>query len=297
MNMNCPKCGNINNPGTRFCVKCGTKIVNEEVLYDVTMNANADSSNVNQNIINQQIIESNQNVTSQNQPVNTQVSSAITVINYFSIILAVLLKPFTGFKEELKKFNEFKNSVLITLIVSAIGMLLNFVKTIVSVVRIKSLNWSTGGYETEWAWENLKEINYLELIFKNFFIYLGIIVGVAAIYYLVGLIFKKQSNFSRLLGISSLAMVPMFLSFLILSPLMGIIWDKLSLSVLIIGIVYTLILLYETMNNEIILDGNIKYYFNFICLAIIGVITGYICLEMFLGSATSDLDDLLNLFK
>ena len=75
----------------------------------------------------------------------------ISFVEYFSSILAVILKPFTAFKEKLNKFNVFKNSVILALIVSGLTTIINLVTSMFNVIRVKSFDWSSGDNKTTWG--------------------------------------------------------------------------------------------------------------------------------------------------
>lgn len=285
--MNCPNCGAVNNPDSKFCVRCGTNIEGVQVQTEQPSQVGtATQQPVNQNV---------------NIPANNlnQVTSStkISFLQYFFIIVSIILKPFTAFKDELKKFDVFKNSMIMSLIISGAATLINLITTMLNAIIVKSYSWSSGKYTTTWVWENLKDLNYVELIFKNFLIYLGVIFAIAAIYYLAGLVAKKQTNFARLLGISSLVVTPVLICSLLLAPILSLIWSELAMPVIIIGLIYTLILLYENMNNEIKLEGDMKYYFNLICLSILAIVIYFIYMKLVIASATDGLDEIFDLFS
>ncbi len=221
----------------------------------------------------------------------------ISFVEYFSSILAIILKPFTAFKEKLNKFNVLKNSVILALIVSGLTTIINLVTSMFNVIRVKSFDWSSGDYKTTWVWDNLKELNYIEIIGKNFLICLGVIFAIAVVYYIASLIVKKQVNFSRLVAVSTFAIIPVLISSLILSPLASLIWIQLAMPIVIIGAMYTFVLLYEGMNNEVALEGDIKYYFNLICLSILLIAGYYLCVNLVMSSITSELGDALEIFS
>ena len=211
--------------------------------------------------------------------------------------MSVILKPFTAFKEELKKFDVFKNSMIMSLIVSGVSTLINLITTMLNAIIVKSYSWSSGKYTTTLVWENLKDLNYVEIIFKNFLIYLGVIFAIAVVYYLASLVVKKQTNFARLLGISSLVVTPVLICSLLLAPILSLIWAELAMPVIIIGLIYTIILLYENMNNEILLEGNVKYYFNLVCLSILAVVIYFLYMKLVIGPATDGLEEIFDLFS
>lgn len=298
--MNCQNCGTLNNIGSKFCIKCGKSLNEGQPIQSMPGSSYQEVLNEPINkTLNQ---NSSQNFDTISQPMNnlsnTSTSGAkVSFMSYFFIILAVILKPFTAFKEELNKFNGFKNSIILSLIISVGATLINLISSMLSVVRVKSFDWASGGYKTNWIWENLKNLDYLKIIGKNFLIYLGIIVAIAVVYYLGSLIIKKQTNFSRLLGISALAIIPLLICSLILAPLLSLIWVGLKIPVIIIGVVYTVIIIYEVINNEILLEGNVKYYFNLVCLSILGIVAYYLCIKVFMSSITGELDGLNNIMN
>lgn len=285
--MICPKCSTQNIDGSKFCIRCGSVLSDSQI--NQTFNTQNTQSNISQST---QVSYSDQINNSYLEQTNNKSITKISIRECFYIILAVILKPFTAFKQELNKFNDFKSSAILSLAVSIIATLISLVKTMISSVRVTSY-WSS---EVEWVWENLKEINYIKVIGTNFFIYLGIIALIAGIYYIGSLIIKKQTNFARLLGISAMAVSPMLICSLILSPLLSLVWVELAMPITLIGAVYTLVILYEGINSEILLDGNAKYYFNLVCFSILGIVMYYLCIELFMSSISGGFEDIMDLF-
>lgn len=300
--MNCPNCGTSNNVGSKFCIRCGQNLESTQISTEQSVQTTETSfQEVPLQSINNTSIPSENNFqanVAQSQPVNTNTTPAakVSFMGYFFIILAVILKPFTAFKEELNKFNNFKNSAMMSLVVSGVGTLINLITTMLNSVMVKSYDWSSGGYKTTWTWDNLKEIKYLEVVGKNFLIYLGVIIAIAAVYYIASLIVKKQTNFSRLLGIAAIAVAPMLVCSLVLSPLLALIWIKLAMPITLIGAIYTVVLVYEGMNNEVLVEGNAKYYFNLVCLSILGIAAYYLYMKLFMSSISGGLEDIMDLF-
>ena len=299
--MNCSNCGFLNNPNAKFCVKCGQSLENVNGgngSQDVLVNNAVQTLEMQNNSMNSNVSSSISNVTASgtlNQTVH--VNQKISLINYFYVILAVIIKPFTTFKEELNKFSHLKNSAIIALIVSIIATLVRLLTVMFNVVRVKDYNIFDKSSETKWVWENLKNLDYLDVIGKSFLVFLGIILIIAGVYYIVSLIMKKQASFSRMCGIASISVVPMYLGVLLLSPLLSLISSKFSMPIVLIGGVYTILLIYEAMNSELHFEWNIKYYFNLLCLSIIGIASFYIYSE-FLGTSNISLvEDILDMIR
>ena len=279
--MNCSNCGTFNNDGSKFCINCGQSLVNNQKKIDPQLNKNENNFQSGNTTI--QSIDHN------------VATTKLLLVSYFFTILAVILKPSTVYKEELNKFNELKNSIILSSVISGIVTLVNLITTMLTVVRVRSLSWSSGGYATTWQWENLKQLNYIQLIGKNFLIYLGIIALIAVVYYIAGLIIKKQTNFSRMLGISALAVVPMLICISFLSPVLSMISAQLTMPIILIGIVYTIIILYEGMNREVPLEGNVRYYFNLVCLSILIVAGYYLMLKLMMSSISGAFENVMDL--
>ena len=254
------------------------------------------------NIVQQQPINNNIGINNFSQTSSQVINNTVknenlkmNFIEYFTFILGVILKPYTSFKDKLNNFNEFKNSAILSIIVSISAMLISLVKTIISTVCV-----TTGGLlsesKTEWIWENLKEIQFVKVIGMNLLAFLGIILAIACVYYIAGLVIKKQPNFSRLLGIAAVSVVPILLSTLIFLPILTMIYIPLGMGVTIFGAVYTLIIMYETINSEIPMEGNAKYYFNLICLSILFIVGYFVYMKFFMVS-TGDLSDYFDMFR
>jgi hypothetical protein len=64
----------------------------------------------------------------------------------------------------------------------------------------------------------------------------------------------------------------------------------------LIGAIYTIVLIYEGMNNEVLVEGNAKYYFNLVCLSILGIAAYYLYMKLFMSSISGGLEDIMDLF-
>lgn len=315
--MTCSKCGANNIDGSTFCIKCGANLKEmQQTMQQPIQTNNAPIQNFQQmNVQQEQPIYNQQSVNNQqtaydqqqmynqqpmyNQPiqqssVNTNVSTS--PLNYLMYIIAILIKPFKSFKEEEAKLNNTKTSLVLALIISVAMTIINLVKTVFTTVRVASYSW-TSGYTYSWQWDNLKNIKWIEVIGKNFLIYACVLFAIALVFYLGSLIIKKQLGFIKSLSIASTSVVPAIISAMIISPLAGKIWSPLSIIFMVVGIVYSLIILYELMNDVLKLDSDKKIYFNLTCLGILAIAGYYAFMKLFMSSVTSGLDGLLNLFK
>lgn len=211
--------------------------------------------------------------------------------DYFSVIKAIILKPFTGLKDEINKISNILSAGILALIIAALATILTLIKTIITTVRVTSI-WND---ETSWVWDNISNINFVKAIGLNFIIFLGLIAAVAFVYYIGSLILKKQADFPKLLGIAVTTTLPVIICYTLISPILGMIWGLLGLLATVIGLVYTLILTYELMSEELGLKENSKFYLNLICLTIISAIIYYVIIYLLIASVANGLNGIFNL--
>jgi len=305
--MFCNKCNFENEGLAKNCMKCGNELeVNvEQPIQDINANEN---NLTNNNVVNsepipdQQVQSPTETKSVQETPpaetmqVNNQPTGSL---NYFAFILAVLLKPITKMKEELHKFEDTKTALIFAGIIAGTTTVINLVRTIFSIVYVPSTPglFGFGATEAHWDWNNLEMLNWGEAIFRNLLLYAGILGAIALVYYLAGLIIKKQPNFKRLLGVASISLIPTVIAVMILSPLIAIIYAPLGIIVSVIGAVYTLVLLIDSVNKELVLEDNdLKIYINVACLSIL-ISSGYYIFMRIFFTISSDLGDLLDLFS
>lgn len=317
--MVCKNCGIDNNPVNKFCIKCGAELSKEEtgsiIGIEESPTDGSNGVNIGPNAVDIQTIPTASETTANNQPnSNNQVNSsfngamsnnqAVSVsngnnskFNYFKYLIFIIIKPVDSLKDNENELNNFKNSGIIALIVSALAMVLNLIKTVISTGYVKESTNIWG--ETTKASFNLdliKELNFVDLILKNFFIYLGIILAIAVVFYLGNLVIKKNVSFVKMLAISTVSFLPIALGIYLLGPVFGLIWSDLNVIFIIIGLVYALVLLYVLTDNELKLEGNIKVYFYAACLAILLVIGYFILKQILISSVTNALGDLFSGF-
>lgn len=306
--MNCSNCGTYNDPQSKFCIKCGNSLTanNSNVGMPQTEQSN-------QNVVMQQQIQpinQNENFTQPVQPEvqyqqslnqnniqqpGQQSNAGVAPLNYIMYLIAILLKPIKCFKEEENKLNNPKTSFILVLIITGVMTVSNFLHTVITTVRVANYSWSEG-YTYSWDFSRMKNINYLEVIGKNFLIYAGIILSIAVVFYLGSLVIKKNLNFIRTLSISATSVIPAVIGSMILSPILGLIWSPLSMVFIIIGLVYSFVILYELINSDLQLEGDIKIYFNAICFGILIVAGYYVYINLLVSSISSGLDNILDLF-
>ena len=278
--MICSKCGTSNQEGAKFCVRCGSP------LQDIAFA----QSNVE---VRENVNMMNTAVTAQN---SVSVKEKFNGQEYLAVLAGIFVKPAQVIKSSVPKFDDFKNSAILGVIVVVIATIASLIQSMATIVVEKRYTLFEG-VKTTIEWENLKDLDYFDVIFKNLLLYIGIILAIAAVYYGVSLLFKKKVSFPKFVGIASLSMIPMVAGSLILGPLLGMLYAPLNPILSLIGIVYSLFLLYEMMSQEVSLEGNAKFYFHMLCMTILLIVGYFTYTEFVISSVADDLDSILNFMK
>ena len=214
--------------------------------------------------------------------------------SYIDFIVAVILKPVTAFKKELNKFDDIKIAGIYTAIVAAVIMLINLINQIIISVRIPVRtggNWMTPGTVTghEWDWSGMNELPWVELILRNYLIYIAVIAGVALVYFLAGLIAKKEVKYQRVLAVVTTSAIPVIVLGMVLAPLFGWIHFSLGFIVASAALIYVFALLFSGINAALSLeDADVRVYLHAGCMLLLAIISYFVIQQM----ATSIFADL-----
>ncbi len=286
--MLCSKCHSENLENAKFCGKCGNPLnqTSQESLENIALTSLQNNALVQKPTVNY----------AQNAPIENQ-SKPKGSMNYVKYILDFLIKPFKTIEEKESNLNDTKNSILLCLIVTVFMVVMSLISTILSTIRVPSYDLKAG-LTYKWDFSLIKNVKFLEVIGKNFVIYAGILLLIALVYYFAGLVKKKNVSFQKLLSITSSSMIPLAISLMVLAPLLKMIWAPLYMICILVGSIYSLILFYECMNQEFMLEKEEKLYFNFICFLILGVAIYFIYTNFLIPKTVSGgLDQVLDLFK
>ena len=123
---------------------------------------------------------------------------------------------------------------------------------------------------------------------------IGIILAISGIYYIGSLIIKKEIKFPRMLGITSITIIPALACILILAPVLSFIYIPLGIGITIVGILYTILVLNEIISNEISLKGNLKLYFNLIVISILLMIVSYIGIDSLINTISDNINNIFS---
>jgi len=194
-------------------------------------------------------------------------------------MISVIKNPITSYNAKERKYSNIKSASFLVALISGLMMLSNLIVTMVNTAHVYEFNYFTDGTYS-WDWSQIKHLNYLTLLVKDYVVYALLFFAIATVFYVAFLIIKKTIKFSKVLFIATTALIPVVVATMILAPLLNIIWGVLGASIGIVGIVYSLILLYELINSKIELELENKIYFNIITFSVIGLICYYGIINM-----------------
>ena len=271
--MNCSKCGTTNSPGSRFCINCGNDLASETIQ----------SQNANQNFnqLNNQV-----NPYNNHDVISKKRHYGNILMDCIMLFWRMIINPSTAYNDENNEFDDPKKSLIMTAILTVVMTISDLIKTIISVARVPKYSYSQG-YSYVWNFSLIKDIKFIKIIFQDLITFAGIILAVCIVFYIGSLIIKNQLNFIKSLTISAICLVPAILGIMVLSPIFNLLWTPLGTSLVIIGFMYTIILLYEFMNEELKLEGNKKIFFFLACFSVLFIGGYYAYTRIILNSVSS----------
>lgn len=268
--MKCEKCGHESPKGSKFCVGCGGELNTQ--------------------------VSSNSSVNVAGATTNSATLKSGASFNFLMFIVAAFLKPSQSFDEEKSKLDDVKNCMIFSGIIAVLMMLVNLVTSMIAAVITKSYSLFEGSYKTEFVWENLKELPYLSLIFKNLLIYAIVILALAGIFFVGALIAKKTITYIRALAITAISMIPFIGIGMLLSTILGLIWQPLSVILVLVGFIYSIAIFVGLLSKELSFDNKDYMIYYFVgCFSTVLIIT-YFIVTKWLSSILSA-DSILNTFS
>lgn len=258
--MKCNKCGNVNAAGVNFCVSCGNKL--EAPKGKATKVATKENANIN-------------------------------VMDYFQLIVSAIVKPGNFIKEKVSKLANIKDSAIIAAAIGFIITVISLLKTMITTVFYKNIFSGSISFDIE----RLGSIPYFKTIFLGLLINIGISFVIAGIYYVAGLILKKTPNYSKMVGTVAIGLIPYFVVSTVIAPIFGLIHFNLQIIIAIAGLMYSLAIIYEGLNEELKLEDDKKIYVNAACMTILLVCIYLIGYNMIMSAVSSSLSSSFNIFK
>ena len=192
-------------------------------------------------------------------------------------------------KEKINEnFEKFKNIPAVSFILSTLFTLTFPIFTTVS--RPASL---FGTKKAGLDFSLLNKFDWFQNTIGNFLIVLATIAAIAGIYYLAGLIMKKnQLNYFRLVTIVSVASFAWILTASLISPLILNVSAPIAGAIGYAGMIFSGLVVYEAMSAELELKEDKKVIVNIFVAAIIALAITLISASLIKSSTNSIVDSL-----
>lgn len=234
--MFCPKCGEKNVEGARFCANCGSNFDGVQVGSSKQTASVKNSENV--------------------------------ISNIFKYMVVAFVKPFKMFDKESKKLSTPKYSLIYSGIVCGIMWILSIITTIFRAARTVSYGWS--GTTTTW---DFGKVQYFKIIGVNLLVYVGLVAAIAGVYCLGSLIVKKSVTYFKMLSITATAIMPYVLTSVFLAPLLGMLNFHVGAVIAIAGIVYSVLIFLGLVDSQVnFKTKEQKLYFHLICVGVLFIV-------------------------
>ncbi len=295
----CEKCQAENEDSAQHCAKCGAPLMSAESTNSAATNGapapEASHATPAAPSVMPPVESTKPTETSDTAAHSATGSTAPNskMPNFFGFIVSAIAKPISTFRDELPKFSSFANMAILAVITSAAAMLFNLISSMISAIFEKHCG-IFSGCTTEIDFENLGDLDYLNLTLINWLSYLVVIAFVAAVFFGLSRAFKQnQTNFCRMASVVAVTLIPMAIG--------GVIGALVSqLNATIGGMIltacgaYGLLMFYEGINDEAALTGNKKLYYNFLSIVVIIVA---VCILWLILSQTSGGDLTRSIFE
>lgn len=199
-----------------------------------------------------------------------QAASKNRTVNF---VISTFTKPATTIKEHIAEYSDFKSTWQLPLFTAIASTILSLINIIFSKIYTAPHKTIFGKQVTaSWNWKNLEDFNWLQAIGNQFIAFFLPLLAVAAIYYIISLVFKKTSNFFRLVTILTVSAIPGLLAAFIISPLISLLSPEFGIVITLTGLSYTSIIAYEALNSEIGYKDNDRIFANLIFITVVYVI-------------------------
>lgn len=278
--MICKICGKENENNSKFCIYCGGSLADNTPVVEPIQNVPVQPVEPTVQPVQEPVMVPP--VANPVQTVSPVKKESSFVKDYFSKLKNYLLKPLDSINEE----DDIKTVGIFGGIFVVLMVVVNLLMTMISSLKQTSYDFWTGKTTTSFNFENLGDLDYVSLIFKNLLIYAVVILAVAGIFYIGTLIIKKEVKLPKLLNIVFVTVIPYFLGSVVAGSILGLIYSPLATIVNIVAIIYSICIFAYLTNKTVQLDGMKCVLYNSACYATIILIT-YFVIVKFITSTIS----------
>lgn len=201
---------------------------------------------------------------------NDKTNVKSTLKDSFETLKLVFTKPSTKALDKTKDFSDAKKAGIFAGIALVTYVIINILSAIISTVVTKS--W-TG--KTNVDFNNLNNFDFFKTLGDNL-LYIALAIAlVAAVIYVMGLVFKKQPNFTKVLGIAAAGFAPYYAASFV-GMILAYFWAPLNTFVLVAGFSLMAAFIVNGVNKETGLEGDKKIFFHVATVTAIAAIAYFI---------------------
>ena len=218
-----------------------------------------------------------------------------------NFLISTLTKPATAIKENISQYSNFKTSWQLPVFIGAFFSVISTISQAFNKVYTPAHKSLFGKQiAASWNWSNLENFDWVQTLFTQFIVHLIPVLLIAVIYYLISLVFKKNSNFFRLVTILTVASLPSILIAYLAAPIVSLFSPAASIILTFSGLSYGSLIAYEAINHELGFKENERIFANLIFITIIYIVIYAIfssAMQSLFKGNSSQLDLIENLFK
>lgn len=184
----------------------------------------------------------------------------------FNDLLAFCLRPCKTYDKNSSSITV-KGSFIFAGIVTVLVMVAGILGSLIGTIKSTSCS-LFGGCETVWFKNFGSGIDWGLVTYKTLLINAVVMLVVAGIFYLAGLVIKKEVKFDKLLTICAIVLIPSIVG-TIATNFFGMFWDVLGIIIGLAVAIFEIITFVTLLNKEFDFDGDKKVIFYTVVFTII----------------------------
>ncbi len=190
------------------------------------------------------------------------------------IILGMILRPGTTIVNNTKKYRRAGKGIAILIWITLISLVVCIVTRLITGAFIRTFNSVTGTYSISLNFANILNFNdYPQYLLIAFFISFVAILIISVLFYATSFFNSKGVHFGSYLVIANLGMIPTIIGVVVLSPLLAIISDYLSILVILVAVIYSIICFIVGTNSILkFKNTNSQIFYNALNLSLLAII-------------------------
>lgn len=204
----------------------------------------------------------------------------------------LITNPIDYLSGDIDYISDLKKSSIVALIISVIATFIALLIKVYTIVKLDYEVFNSNGKLTSWYFENLDNYNMLNIVGNYFVTFIGFIFIIAAVFYMASLIVKKEINFGKTVGITSMALIPAYVMVLIIAPILGKLYYPLAIIAIVKGIAFSSITIFKVLNDKMKLNSQQFLYVNIAVSVVIAIASYFLILNVIL----TEISGFMNVF-